>query len=54
MDLVEETKKNRAESQQIKSNQMLVFGGGKNWSARAKTSHNRFENLQIQSAYDGG
>jgi len=50
--LIEETKK--IELNHNKSNQMLVFGGGKNRSARAKTSHNRLENLQIQSAYDGG
>ena len=37
-----------------KSNQMLVFGGGKIRSSPAKPSHNRLENLQTQCAYEGG
>ena len=39
-------------SNQIKSNQMLVFGRGEKRSTRRKTSRSRKENQQTQPTYD--
>ena len=45
---------NQTESQQIKSNQMLVFGVRENQSTQRKTFTNRVENQETQFTYDSG
>ena len=47
--LIGETKSN-----QIKSDQMMVFGGGENRRTSRKTSRRRVENRQTQPTYDAG